>query len=222
MRTLYHNWFCPFSRKIRVALHEKGLDFSMRVENVWERRPEFMAINPACTVPVLQEPEGLHICDNYSLTEYLEESYPEVSLIGETIEERAEIRRVVDWFDNKFYREVGQYLIREKVTKRLLRQGSPNSDAIRAAANNIRIHLDYIGYLADRRDWLGGNCFSYADIAAVAHLSVMDYLGAVPWQNNPLAKEWYMRMKSRPSIRPLLKDVIPGIRPPAHYADLDF
>lgn len=222
MRTLYHSWFCPFSRKIRVALHEKGLDFSMRVENTWERRPEFLALNPACSVPVLQEPEGVRIADNYAITEYLEETYHEKPLMGATPEERAEVRRLLDWFDTKFHREVGHYLITEKLLKRLLRHGAPNSDAIRAASHNIRIHLDYIGYLTDRRDWLAGKSFSYADIAAVAHLSVADYLGAVPWTANESAKNWYMRMKSRPSVRPLLKDVIAGIKPPAHYADLDF
>lgn len=194
----------------------------MRVEKTWERRLEFLNINPAGTVPVLVEPDGSEVVDNYALTEYLEEAYPDRPLMGSNIEERREIRRLVDWFDIKFNREVTQHLVSEKVMKRFLRLGEPNSEAIRAAAYNIRAHLDYIGYLADRRDWLGGKQFSMADIAATAHISIVDYLGGVPWHQNESAKNWYMRMKSRPSVRPLLKDAIAGLKPPAHYAELDF
>ena len=54
----YHPWLSPFSRKVRVALREKNLDFDLKVEKVWERRPGFLAINPAGQVPVLIEPDG--------------------------------------------------------------------------------------------------------------------------------------------------------------------
>ncbi len=194
----------------------------MRVEKTWERRAEFLALNPACAVPVLIEPDGRQVTENYAITEYLEEVYPDRPLMGRTPEERLEIRRLLDWFDGKFNREVTQHLVNEKVMKRFLRMGEPNSEAIRAAAYNIRTHLDYIGYLADRRDWLGGPSFSLADIAAAAQLSVVDYLGGVPWHSNETAKNWYMRIKCRPSLRPLLKDLVPGLKPPAHYTELDF
>jgi len=74
----------------------------------------------------------------------------------------------------------------------------------------------------ERRRWLAGENFSLADITAAAHLSTLDYLGDVPWDNHEPAKEWYARIKSRPSFRPLLADHIPGAPPPKHYADLDF
>lgn len=222
MRTLYHNWFCPQSRKIRVALAEKGLDFLLSFEKTWERRPEFLLINPGGSVPVLVEKDGPTLVDNYAITEYLEETYPERPLMGADGPAKAEIRRLLDWFDVKFNREVTQYLVLEKVLKRFLRMGEPSSEAIRCARHNIRIHLDYVGYLADAREWLGGDEFSYADIAAAAHLSVVDYLGGVPWDANEAAKNWYMRIKSRPSLRPLLKDSVAGLKPPPHYALLDF
>ena len=57
---------------------------------------------------------------------------------------------------------------------------------------------------------------------AAAHLSALDYLGDVPWADHSGAKDWYARFKSRPSMRAILSDLISGIRPPAHYADLDF
>ncbi len=110
----------------------------------------------------------------------------------------------------------------QKVHKKFLGLGQPDSRAIRAGLANIGTHLDYIAYLSERRQWPAGEGISLADIAAGAHLSAVDYIGDVPWDDYPVAKDWYARIKSRPSFRPLLGDHIPGIRPPKHYADLDF
>ena len=83
-------------------------------------------------------------------------------------------------------------------------------------------HGDYIGELVDARNWLAGEEISLADMAAAAHLSCLDYLGDIPWEEFSQVKDWYVRVKSRPSFRPLLGDYISGMPPPRHYADLDF
>lgn len=223
MRTLYHLALSPFSRKVRVVLREKNLDFELKVEKVWERRPEFLAMNPAGTVPVLADDNGATIAESGVICEYLEEVYPgERNLIGETAAERAEVRRLVAWFDQKFAREVTDNLLREKMMKKFLGLGEPNSSAIRAGYSNIHYHLDYIGWLTERRKFLAGDKYSLADVAAATHLSCLDYIGDVPWAEHARAKDWYARIKSRPAFRPLLGDFIPGAPPPKHYADLDF
>ena len=222
MRTLYHLWLSPFSRKVRIVLKEKQLEFGMQVERVWERRRAFLAMNPAGQVPVLVEEDGTALADSDAICEYLDEVYPDPSLLGEDHHVRAEVRRLTAWFDTKFYREVTTNLEGEKVMKRFLGLGEPDSSAIRAGLTNVHYHLDYIGYLTERRDWLAGECFSLADIAASAQLSTVDYLGDVPWKDHSAAKDWYARVKSRPSFRPLLADHIPGMPPPKAYADLDF
>ena len=194
----------------------------MRVENVWERRQEFLALNPAGEVPVLVEPDGTALSGGNVICEFLEEIHPQPRLIGRHPLERAEVRRLADWFDRKFNREVTDNLVGEKVMKRFLGLGEPDSQAIRAGQANIRHHLEYIGFLTERRKWLAGEQLSLADISAAAHISTIDYLGDVPWEGYELAKDWYARFKSRPSFRPLLGDSIPGVSPPKHYADLDF
>lgn len=222
MRILYHLWLSPLCRKVRVALKEKGLEFDLRAENLWQRRPEFLALNPACEVPVLVEDDGPTVSDSAAICEYLEEKYPAPPLIPGTAAERAEVRRLVAWFDGKFNREVSDCLVGEKIMKRFLRMGEPDSRAIRAGKANIHTHLDYIAWLTERRTWLAGPSFSLADIAAAAHLSALDYIGDVPWNEHEEAKLWYARVKSRPSFRPILADHLPGEPPPKHYADLDF
>ncbi len=222
MRTLYHLWLQPFSRKVRLLLSEKGLDFNLEIEKVWERRTEFLALNPAGDVPVLVEPDGTTLSNSAVISEYLEEVYPEISLLGQDPVQRAEVRRLVGWFDVKFNREVTDNLFGEKLMKRVLHLGEPHGPSVRAGHANIHYHLDYIGFLTERRTWLAGDDFSLADIAAAAHLSAIDYMGDVPWDEHHPARDWYARIKSRPSFKPLLEDRIPGFVPSKHYEDVNF
>lgn len=222
MRILYHVWLSPFCRKIRLALAEKKLEFELHVEPVWERRRSFLALNPAGDVPVLVEPDETVLADSNAIAEYLDEMEPTPPLIGGTIHERAEVRRLVGWFDRKFNDEVTVNLVGEKITKRFIGLDHPDSGAIRAGHANIRYHLDYVSFLVERRRWLAGERLTLADLAAAAHLSCLDYIGDVPWSQHPEAKDWYARLKSRPSFRALLADAVPGVTPPRAYADLDF
>jgi glutathione S-transferase len=222
MRRLYHFCLQPASRKLRILLKEKSLEFELQAENAWERREAFLALNHAGEVPVLVEPDGTTLADATAIAEYLDEMFPEPPLLGKTPLARAEVRRLVGWFDVKFNREVTVNLLDQKILRRLSGNGGPDSQAIRAGNANIHYHLEYIAWLADRRNWLAGDDFSLADIAAAAHLSSLDYIGDVPWDRHADAKNWYARVKSRPSFRALLADGLPGIAPPAHYTDLDF
>ena len=201
---------------------EKRIPFELRLERVWERREEFLEMNPACTVPVLREENGLAVADSYAICEYLEEAYPDTGLFGRTLAERAEVRRLVAWFDGKFAAEVTTHLLYEKQLKRLLGRGNPDASAIRVGYANMRPHLEYLGWLAETRPWLAGSRISLADFAAAGHLSALDYIGDVDWSQNEAAKQWYARMKSRPSFRSLLAERVSGLEPPPHYADLDF
>lgn len=203
-------------------LAEKGLEFEMKVEKIWERRHDFLALDPTGEVPVLVEENGMVIANSVTIVEYLEECYPDLTLLGSDLRVRAEVRRLSQWFDLKFNREVTENLVGEKIMKRFLKLGEPDSNAIRAGTANIHVHLEYIGWLIERHRWLAGDELSVADISAAAHLSSVDYLGDVPWEDHDLAKDWYARIKSRPSFRSILGDHIPGCPPPPHYADLDF
>ena len=223
VRTLYHHWISPYARKIRLLLDEKKLDYDLELEKTWDPSNNFRELNPASEVPVLIELNGKVFCDHNCIAEYIEEAYPEDSLLGDDLAGRAEVRRLTGWFDAKFAREVTHLLVDEIMIKRLAGvAGAPNSAAIRQGRANIRPHLSYISYLIDRRRWLAGDKISLADLAAAAHLSSLDYGGYIPWDEFQGAKEWYARIKSRPSFRGLLVDRIPGLAPAAHYTNLDF
>ncbi len=222
MRVLYHLPLSPYSRKVRLVLAEKRLPFELRVEKSWQRRPEYLALNPAATVPTLVEDNGLVIPDSAVICEYLEDAYPETPLLGRTIAERVEVRRLATWFDHKFADEVARNLLWEKSMKQALGLGAPEAGALRAGYANIKNHLNYIGWLAENRKWLAGANLSIADFSAAAFLSSLDFLGDVDWTLSAACKDWYARMKSRPSFRAILADRMTGLAPPPHYSDLDF
>jgi glutathione S-transferase len=222
MRYLYHLPLSAFSRKVRLVLAEKRLPFELKVEKTWERRPEYLDLNPAGTVPTLIEENGFAIPDSQVICEYLEEAYPDIPLLGRSLADRVEVRRLVAWFDGKFNTEVTRNLIGEKFMKRLAGRGQPDAVALRTGYTALRHHLHYIGWLAETRKWLAGSTISLADFSAAAHLSSLDFAGDVDWTISPAAREWYARMKSRPSFRAILADRVPGAIASPHYADLDF
>lgn len=221
MLRLHHFALCPFSRKVRVVLGEKEQDATLEALEPWQHAEQLCALNPACEVPVLEDRERV-IVDSWAICEYLEETRPEPGLLGNDPVERAEIRRLVAWFDGKFVREVTAPVWGEKLIRRIKNRTTPDSAAVRTGLANVHVHLEYVGYLFDQRNWLAGEALSLADIAAAAQFSVLDYLGDVPWDDHPAAKLWYARIKSRPSFRPLLQDRLPGLKPAPHYDDLDF
>jgi glutathione S-transferase len=227
MLTLLQHPFCPHSRFVRLVLGEYGLAVRLVEERVWERREEFLALNPAGTTPVLLEEGGPPVPGSGIIAEYLDETrgatLAQRRLLPADPSERIEVRRLSDWFNGKFFVEVSHPLANERLYKRYIPGGgSPDTEMMRAARINIRYHMAYIGWLVRTRDWLAGDRLTYADLAAAAHLSVVDYLGDVPWNEDDAAKVWYARVKSRPSFRPLLADTLAGIPASATYADLDF
>lgn len=230
MSVLYHHPLSAGSRYVRLVLAEYGENVELVSVVPWERDENLLSLNPAGAVPVLVDDTDGAISGASVIAEYLAETrgsrLGEDTLMPKEAPERAEIRRLVSWFLDKMDEEVVYYLLREKVFKRLApaKNGgaSPDAAAIRAARGNIRYHLRYIGYLLARRNSLAGRDMSLADLAAAAEISCVDYLGEVPWEEDAASKQWYARVKSRPSFRAILADVVRGTPPVAHYADLDF
>jgi len=205
MPTLLHQTLCPLSRYVRLILGEYGIAARLVEERFWERRDEFLLLNPAGEIPVLVIDGQPAVPGASIIAEYIEETRPPSEGEDRLLPPRA-VERV----------EVKRHMTPEQGG------GAPDTDALRAARHNIRYHLSYLGWLARTRDWLAGERLTLADLAAAAHLSVADYLGEVPWNEDEMAKHWYARVKSRPAFRPLLAEALAGLPPSQSYADLDF
>jgi glutathione S-transferase len=221
MIRLYHFALSPYCRKVRLSLAEKRLEVELVEERYWERDADFLRRNPAGKVPVLRIDSQM-LSESAAICEFLEEKYPDPPLMPRSPEGRYEVRRIVSWFDDKFHNEVTSKLLYERLHKKLMGRGYPDSTNVKSGAKAIKMHLDYMGWLLDQRRWLAGDALTLADFAAAAHLSALDYISDVDWNRNATVKDWYAKIKSRPAFRSLLADQVPGFPPPAHYADLDF
>jgi glutathione S-transferase len=230
MLTLFHHPFSPACRFVRLVLAEYGVRHELVIERPWERRKEFLALNPGGFLPVMSENDGPAIVGSGPILEYLDETrgyaQGDRRLMPDHPDARAEMRRLTDWFLHKLDDEVVGHLVHERILKLEIPNrnggGSPESAVLRAARANLRHHMRYIDYLSATRKWLSGERLTFADLAAAAELSCADYLGEVPWSETEHAKAWYARVKSRPSFRPLLSETVRGLPASATYDDLDF
>lgn len=213
---------CPFSRKVRLLLGEKGVAYALLRENPWDQREEFLELNPAARTPVMTDANGTTLVDSVAISEYFDETVDKSPMIRGTAAYRAEIRRLVAWFDQQFYGDVTAPLLHERMTKRLVNRQPPDAKVLREAMRLANSHLDYIDYLIDHRAWMAGPTMSMADLAAAAQISVADYLGGIDWNGHEQTKAWYAMFKSRPSFRPLLSERMEVIAPPPHYELVDF
>ena len=223
MWQLYQFPLCPFSRKLRLLLGEKGIGYELVRESPWLRRDEFLDMNPSGKTPVMVDAQrGTTLIDSMAICEYFEETVEKAAMINGTAANRAEIRRLVAWFDGDFFRDVTGPLLEERMVKRLAHRLAPDAKALRQSMKAAIEHLDYIDYLLDHRNWLAGATMSLADLAAAAQISVTDYLGGIDWKGHEQTARWYRGLKSRPSFRPLLSERMEVIGPPAHYDNVDF
>lgn len=225
MYRLYHHPICPFSRKIRVHLAAKDIGFELKQENFWERRKEFIAMNPSGTTPVLfDNGNAAVIVGSSTIVEYIEEKHSSSrGFLGDNIVKKAEVRRLQSWFDKKFYSEVSRHVLNERFYNRYLPGATaPDSDVLRVSRRNLHTHLSYIEYLLETRKYLAGEYISVADFAAAAHISVLDYFGDINWEHYLPVKDWYSLIKSYKIFAEILKDRLPNVVPAQHYSKLDF
>ena len=201
VHVLHHVPLSPFCRKVRLTLAEKRIPFSLKDERYWEGGTEFLRLNPAGKVPILRY-EGRLLSESQAICEFLDEVHPTPPLMPDDPAGRYEVRRMCSWFDDKFHREVTANLLYERVNKKIMAQGYPDSEKIKTGSARIKYHLDYMGWLLEHRRWIAGNALSLADFAAAAHLSCLDYISDVDWDRAPSVKAWYQTIKSRPAFRP--------------------
>lgn len=224
MRRLFQYPLSGLSRAVRVILAEKQLDYEMVYETPWTPSDELLEHNISGEVPVLIDTNGVVAYGNSTIREYLDEVYPDIPLIGTDYRQRVEARKIADWADNVFYKEVYYPVVHERILKRFVKDAekSPNPDRIRTAGAKLSNYMEYIAWFVDRRNWLAGKEFSIADITTASLISVLDYFGIIQWKKYELVKDWYVRIKSRPSFRSLLHDNLPQIPPAENYKNLDF
>jgi glutathione S-transferase len=222
MQILYHHQLCPLSRQIRIFLKEFDTDFTLRREDYWLRRKEFLHISPSGCIPALEIQQNISIVGSHAIIEYMNETYDNFYFMQGQPIEKAKVREYTGWFNDKFYREVSKILVDEKMIRLLMQLGEPRTSFIHVAKANLQQHLKFLTSRLVQNSFIVSEQISCADIAAASHISIVDYFGEINWDNWEVIKQWYAIIKSRPSFQLILLDRIPGFNPPKWYEELDF
>ena len=224
MKRLYHWPLDPAGRLVRLVLGEKGEAFEVLDSPPWAAHPDVSRLAHGAVAPALVELDTeprVFACGTRAICEYLEETSEGPALLPPEAAERAEARRLWAWVEAGC-EEVTDTLLTERVMQWVRRDRQPDSARLRKGAHALRGRLTFLNAMVEMNGYLAGRHLSVADLSAAAHLSAYDYFGDVEWQAVPDLKDWYARIKSRPSFRPLLADRLAAVRPVAHYTDLDF
>ena len=221
MITLYHYYLCSSSRYIRLILEEHKISYQTQLENYWKPQNDFLELNPAGHLPVLVNEENFPVIGANACAEYIKDLELRSNFFVENYKEKAEINRLVHWFEVIFKKEVFDPIIYEKVYSRIVENITPNSENIRAALQNLDFHIQYFNYLLNNKNYFIKDELTYLDFLAAANFSVLDYLGLLNLKSNENIREWYFKLKSRPSFRTLLKDQIVGLNPHENYKNID-
>ena len=221
MITLYHYYLCSSSRYIRLILEEHKISYQTQLENYWKPQNDFLELNPAGHLPVLVNEENFPVIGANACVEYIKDLELRSNFFVENYKEKAEINRLVHWFEVIFKKEVFDPIIYEKVYSRIVENITPNSENIRAALQNLDFHIQYFNYLLNDKIYFIKDELTYLDFLAAANFSVLDYLGLLNLKSYENIREWYFKLKSRPSFRTLLKDQIVGLNPHENYKNMD-
>jgi glutathione S-transferase len=234
---LYHYPLCPFSRKVRMFCYENDIFFNLVQEDFWKERENFLKLNPFGEVPFLvaklSDEENnntfFSIQGSGNILIYLsKKTKKDLYLIqeknlkeDELLERQLEVGKIINWFDNKFYKEVLEIILEERVYS-LMRGKNTNVQFLDIARKNLTIHFEYFVKIINEKNFFASEYKTFADLVAASHISVLDYLGEINWQEYPILKDWYCILKSQPSFHEILADTIPEIKPSLNYQRLDF
>jgi glutathione S-transferase len=185
------------SRKVRIALLEKGLEFeriNIDLTKREQKNPDYLKIHPFGQIPALDD-EGFIVYDSTIINEYLEDEYPYPSLMPRDSEGRARVRLLEDFRDSHF-NPFFVHIIHE--TRKP--EGERDGARIDAAKAEITHAFDRTEKELQNKDYLVGS-FSLADVAFMSNIELLDRFGIpVDAAKYPKTVAWIARLKARPSF----------------------
>ncbi|MBI4525042.1 MAG: glutathione S-transferase family protein [Deltaproteobacteria bacterium] len=196
MIKLYHYPLSTNSRKVRIALIEKGLEFeriNIDLSKKEQKNPDYLKIHPFGQVPALDD-EGFIVYDSTIINEYLEDEYPYPPLLPGDSEGRARARLMEDFRDNHF----NPHFIEIIHETRYKPENQRDQKVIDQAVAQIVKCFDRIEKELEGREYLAG-AFSLADIAFMANFELMERFNIPVDSKYKNARAWIERLKARPS-----------------------
>jgi glutathione S-transferase len=206
MMKFYDCSTAPSPRRARMTICEKRVEvetIEVDLRTGGQFAPDFVAINPRCTVPVLVTEAGEALCDNASIVRYLEAEFPDPPLLGRSSIEQA---RVAEWvWRAEFEGLIGVMEVLRNTSKALKDRALPGPDPvpqIPELAERGRGRAERFFTALDERlkdvPWLAGDGFSYADITAFVFVEFAGWVKLVPGEELQALASWREACAARP------------------------
>ena len=231
MLELYQFGNSVCAQKVRITMIEKGLDWKTHEVNLFiseQYSPEYLKLNPKGVVPTLIS-NGKPIIESTLICEYLDETYPDPSLMPEDPFGRSQMRLwskavdeglfegVVELSFSAMFRQRMQNMTDEQRAVRFSNVGDPRRRDRFMSTYKDGVASPYVFHgiaayekafktmendLSDGRSWLMGDQFTLADINLMPLVARLYYLGLLDiWiSKRPFVQEWWDRAKTRPSL----------------------
>jgi len=199
----------PSPRRARMVIAEKRIDVEtveVDLRSGAHFSPEFMALNPRCTVPVLVTDEGEALCDNASIVRYLEEIFPDPPLLGRTPVEKA---RTAEWIWRAEFEGLMAIMeVLRNSSPAMKDRALPGPDPVAQIpelAERGRIRgarfFEVMNERLEQTPWLGGDAFSFADITGFVFVEFAAWVKLAPGEELGALARWREACAARPSAK---------------------
>ena len=195
---VYDHPLSPYGQKVKIALMEKGVAFEAPLPgNIGSGSTggEFARVSPRGEVPALVDGETA-VFDSTIILEYIEDRWPEPSLLPASPAERARVRMLEDALDTHF--EAITWGMSE--IRHFRRATGALADTLLArAGEQIARWYGWLDAELGNRTWINGADFGWGDLCVAPFVNGAVGFGHVPAPDSRLGK-WLQRVNARPSV----------------------
>ncbi len=208
---LYSGPLSLFSRKVEIALREKGLPFEQilvpfsQTKGYSPRHPDVLSANPKGQVPVLVD-GNLTLYDSTLILEYLEDAYPQPALYPQSPKDRARCRLLDLFADEIMLVPLRAFMHRTEPKPADLERWTASEAKAREAEPVLTKHFSDLDRQLRDRDYLCDS-FSAADIAVFMMVFWTRRLGGPSLRHHEALAAWYARLSERPSFATAIAEI---------------
>jgi glutathione S-transferase len=191
---LYNTQRCPYARRTRIVLYEKGIDFETYEVDLSNKSEEFLSVSPYGKVPVVSV-NGISLYESNVVNEYLDEVHQTPRLMPTNPEQRALARSWMAFADDYFFPFVFKI--------RMGAQRGFTEEQVQDAREELRDALSRLERQLEGKDYLIGE-YTLADIAHAGNfhrLRELEERGEVSLGEYPNVAAWIERVENRESYK---------------------
>jgi glutathione S-transferase len=213
---VYGGAISPFVRKVRIALAEKGAQYTLEQVSPFNPPPEFLAISPLKRIPVLRDTDVAEpntLPDSSIICDYLEHKFPSPALYPADPFQRAKALWYEEYADSVMASNIGSGLFFERIVKKMMRGQPDESVCQKTLSEKLPPLFDHLEIEVADKEFLAGGAFSIADISIgtmfVNYLHCGETLDEKRW---PKLAAYVARIPARPSFKTLIDEETPLIK----------